>query len=134
MRYIIFIFCLFLLVKPLFSEESGKQLKNINLSYATICEDVKDNNPKNPAVIFSISGGEVFCFSNFDSVSEKTVIYHIWYRNDKMSTKIKLTLQPPAWATFSSIQLREGDKGPWRVEIIDSENNLLQVLRFSITD
>jgi hypothetical protein len=53
---------------------------------------------------------------------------------DELSAKIKLTLNPPRWATRSSIQLRETDKGPWRVEIVDAEDKVLYTLRFSITD
>jgi hypothetical protein len=45
-----------------------------------------------------------------------------------------LTLKPPRWSTFSSIQLREADKGPWRVEIVDEKDRLHKTLRFSITD
>jgi len=46
----------------------------------------------------------------------------------------KLTLTPPKWSSFSSMQLRNVDKGPWRVEIRDSRDNLMHVLRFSISD
>jgi hypothetical protein len=53
---------------------------------------------------------------------------------DKLSTKKKLVLKPPRWSTFSSIQLREADKGPWRVEITDDDENILRILRFSIVD
>jgi hypothetical protein len=49
-------------------------------------------------------------------------------------TSKRLTLKPPRWATFSSIQMREGDKGPWRVEIWDEQNQLIKTLRFSVTD
>jgi hypothetical protein len=61
-------------------------------------------------------------------------IYQKWYHSDKLITTQKLRLKPPRWSTFSSIQLRVADKGPWRVEIADHEGNILNVLRFSITD
>ena len=31
-------------------------------------------------------------------------------------------------------QLREADRGTWRVEITDKEGNIFKILRFSITD
>ena len=53
---------------------------------------------------------------------------------EKLITVKKLTLNPPKWSSFSSIQLRESDKGPWRVEINNENGDILKVLRFSITE
>ncbi|NNG08274.1 MAG: DUF2914 domain-containing protein, partial [Desulfobacteraceae bacterium] len=36
--------------------------------------------------------------------------------------------------TFSRIGLRNGEKGPWRVEITDEDGNIFGILRFSVTD
>ena len=117
-------------------EDSSSTLvsKKLTLVQAAMCEGIKEYNPRNQAIVFSITIGEVSCFTSFDPVPQKTVIYHNWLHRDKLSTKIKLSLQPPRWSTFSSIQLREADKGPWRVEITDQEGNIFHVLRFSITD
>jgi len=108
--------------------------KKLRMDRAVMCEEIKDFTPQNPAVIFSIKIGKVSCFTSFDPVPEKTVIYHKWFHRDDPSTEKRLTLQPPRWRTYSSIQLRETDKGPWRVEISDQKGNLLRILRFSITD
>ncbi|MBW2014086.1 MAG: DUF2914 domain-containing protein [Deltaproteobacteria bacterium] len=104
------------------------------LDNAVMCEKIKDFTPKNRAVIFSIQIGQVSCFTSFDPVPKKTFIYHKWFHNDKPSTKKKLTLQPPRWATYSTIQLRETDKGHWRVEITDQKGNIFHTVRFTITD
>jgi len=106
----------------------------LTFHHAVMCEEVKDLAPINPAVVFSIKIGKVSCFSVFDTVPEKTFIYHKWFHKDIPSTNKRLTVQPPRWATYSSIQLRETDKGPWRVEISDRKGNLLHILRFSIID
>ncbi len=107
----------------------------LTLAHAVVCEDVKELVPFNPAIVFSIATGKISCFTSFDPVPEKTVVYHNWYTADKLSTKIKLTLNSPRWSTYSSIQLRETDKGPWRVEITDQDGkNIFQIMRFSITD
>jgi hypothetical protein len=104
------------------------------LDDAVMCEEIKDFTPKNRGVVFSIKIGKVSCFTSFDPVPKETFIYHKWFHKDKPSTKKRLTLQPPRWATYSSIQLRETDKGPWRVEITDQEERILQTVRFTITD
>ena len=104
------------------------------LDYAVMCEEIKDFTPKNQGVVFSIKIGKVSCFTSFDPVPKETVIYHKWFHKDKPSTKKRLTLQPPRWASYSSIQLRETDKGPWRVEITDQKESILHTVRFTITD
>lgn len=108
--------------------------KQLNLSLATMCEGVDGLSPVNRAAVFSVSMGKVNCFTVFNPVPEPTQIYHRWYHRGELSTQIRLRVNPPRWATYSLIQLRETDKGPWRVEITDSNNKILGVLRFSITD
>lgn len=104
------------------------------LTHAVMCEAINDYVPIHPAVVFSIEIGKVSCFTSFDSVSGRTYILHKWYHYDQLSTKKKLFLKAPRWSTYSSIQLREADKGPWRVEITDQEGVVMGTLRFSVTD
>ena len=105
------------------------------LKKAVLCEKVLNSTkPVNESVVFSSSIGRVDCFTYFDPVYEDTLIYHKYYFNDKLSSKFALKLSPPRYATQSNIQLRESDKGPWRVEITDADGKILATIRFSITD
>lgn len=99
-----------------------------------MCEKVENLVPIRPAIAFSVSIGQVYCFSSFDPVPQPTFIYHRWYHRDELSTQTRLRLYPPKWSTYSVIQLRETDKGAWRVEITDQDGRVFGVLRFSITD
>jgi len=108
--------------------------ERMKLVQALMCESVKDYAPLNQGIVFSAAIGKVVCYTLFDPVPRKTVIYHNWVHRDQLSSKQRLTLQPPRWSTFSSIQLREGDRGPWRVEVMDGTGHILRVLRFSIVD
>ena len=108
--------------------------KRLTLVQAAMCEGIKDNGPKNRAIVFSTTIGRIHCFTSFDPVPKKTVIYHKWYIRDKLRAKAKLSLKTPRWSTFSRIALRNGEKGPWRVEITDEEGNIFAILRFSVTD
>ncbi|MGD2184508.1 MAG: DUF2914 domain-containing protein [Desulfobacterales bacterium] len=117
-------------------------LKNLNaanaaqpsLFQAVMCEEIYANAPRNPTIVFSVTQKRAVCYSSFDEVPQKTVIYHNWFHRDVPSAKIRLILNPPRWSTFSSIQLRKTDIGPWRVEITDEKGSVLDVLRFSVTD
>ena len=104
------------------------------LIQALVCEDVIEGIPQHPAIVISISRGKVSCYTFFDPVPAKTFVTHHWYYRDEPSARIRLQLRSPRWATFITIQLRETDKGPWRVEITDATGEVLKELRFSITD
>jgi len=105
------------------------------LTVAVLCEDVRYSKiPINQAVVFSSDLGRLVCFTDFEPVYEKTFIFHKYYFKDKFISRVKLTLNPPRWATYSRIQLRETDKGPWRVDITDANGKVLHSIRFSITD
>lgn len=113
---------------------TGAVPQQLTLVEAVTCEEVKEHAPENRAIVFSITNGKACCFTSFDPVPEKTYIYHNWFYRDKLTARIKLLLQPPRWSTFSRIQLREADRGPWRVEISDQKGTLLRIVRLSITD
>ena len=113
---------------------SNANAQELTLSQALMCEEVSNNAPINPTVVFSASREKAICYTSFDPVPEKTVIFHNWYHRDVPSARIQLTLNPPSWSTYSSIQLRKTDIGPWRVEITDEKGKVFAVLRFSVTE
>ena len=116
------------------SEPNGTATGDVVLVQALMCEDIQGQTPQNATTVFSIERRKAICFTSFDPVPEKTIIYHQWFHRDQTSAKIKLTLKSPRWSTYSSIQFRAEDIGPWRVEISDSQGQILDILRFSITE
>ena len=112
------------------SQEGGV----LTLGEAVMCEEIKDRKPVNKTIVFSIAARRAICFTSFSKVPDKVIIFHNWYKYDKLIARVRLRLQPPQWSSFSSIPLKEKDKGPWRVEVIDPKGKLLRVLRFSVTD
>ena len=104
------------------------------LTEAVMCEDIQKYAPVNRAMIFGTDIGQVVCFTAFEKIPSKMFIYHSWFRRDVLITSKRLTLNPPKWASFSKILLRQADIGPWRVEIHDQEGNIMKILRFSITE
>lgn len=118
---------------PSDSQDASPSTK-LTLVKAVMCEGIRNYAPLHPAVVFSIELGKVSCFTEFDPVPEKTFIHHKWYRQDDLVTVKQLTINPPSWSSFTSVQLRDADKGPWRVDVTDEKDNLMHTLRFSITD
>lgn len=108
--------------------------RQLILGEATVSEIVKNGIPFNSATVFSITLGRVYCFTDFVEVGEKTIIYHNWFYRDEKRASVKLALRPPRWATFSSVTLRDSDKGPWQVEVTTENGKVLKILRFSVID
>ena len=135
-RKICFIILAVVLVVPgaAWTQELSAPSEKPVLVKAVMCESIEKLTPANEAIIFSIDLGRVICFTEFDPVPKQTVIYHKWHRKGRLIAVKPLTINPPRWSSFSSIQLRETDKGPWLVDVTDKNDKLLYTLRFSITD
>ena len=125
--------CLLLPLQPAKNMGSA-YASELELFEAVMCEEVVSNAARNPTIVFSIGQKKAVCYTAFTKVPVKSIIYHNWYHRDVPSAKIRLTLKPPSWSTYSSIELRKTDIGPWRVEITDEKGNVLEVLRFSVTE
>ena len=125
-----------LLLLPLhpLNHAGSAHASQLQLFQAVMAEEVVANAPRNPTIAFSVNQRKAVCYTAFNEVPQKAIIYHNWFHRDVPSAKIRLTLNPPRWSTFSSIQLRKTDIGPWRVEITDEGGRVLDVLRFSVTD
>ena len=116
------------------AQETGGEEKKLALTQAVMCEDIRDYEPYNRAAVFSISMGKVYCYTAFDPVPRDMFVYHSWYRRDRLITTRRLSLKTPEWSVFSTIQLRQADKGPWRVEVKDEKGSIIRIIKFSITD
>ena len=130
-----------LVLAPVFHAQADQPQKTFPIPFtgnpvgrSMMCENVIDNHPFNETVLFSIANGKAICFTYLTQVSKKIILFHNWYKADKLSSRFPLPIEPLQGFTMSKIELRESDKGPWRVEITDEGGNLLKVLRFSITD
>ena len=117
-----------------FAEQESTAQNGMTLVRAVMCETIDDYKPKNSAAVFSIHVGKISCFTMFNRIKTTTFTLHKWFRKDELVTTKRLTLKPPRWSTYSSVHLREADKGPWRVEVWDDNAQLLQTIRFSVTE
>lgn len=116
------------------ADSPPEQPPRLTLKKAVLCEGLKELAPVNETILFSVALGGITCFTAFDPVPKKTVVFHTWFKRDQSKKKIKLTIKPPKWSSFSKIRIRNMDVGPWRVDIADSEGKIFKTLRFSVTE
>ncbi|MFH0780902.1 MAG: DUF2914 domain-containing protein [Pseudomonadota bacterium] len=134
MRSIIFLAVLFVVPATVWPQEVSNPSEEPTLVKAVMCESIEKFAPVNEAVVFSSDLDRISCFTKFDPVPIKSVIYHKWYHRGILISAKQFTVNPPRWSSFSSMQLRDADKGVWHVEVTDKSGKLLSTLRFSITD
>ncbi|HKZ16010.1 MAG TPA: DUF2914 domain-containing protein [Geobacteraceae bacterium] len=73
----------------------------------------------------------LYCFTRVESSSEEeTCLKHIWYYNGEMVGAHTLPVKGEQWRTYSKKLIEKGSKGPWRVEAIDGNGNLLKTVEF----
>lgn len=119
---------------PVWTQEVTPSSEQPVLTKAVMCESIQKFSPANEAVVFSIELGRIYCYTEFDPVLKQSFIYHKWYHRGSLVSVKQLTVNPPRWSSFSSMQLRDADKGPWQVDVTDDADKILYTLRFSITD
>ena len=63
----------------------------------------------------------------------KTHITHVWYYMGAERARKQLRVNDTRWRTYSSKLIQSFETGNWEVQIIDSKDNILKVLKFNIT-
>ena len=100
---------------------------------ASICTGVADREPVDAGTSFSVATDRLYCFSKIVNITEATEIVHVWYFGETERARVSLGIKPPAWRTYSSKIIQTHEIGPWRVEILDASGNLLETLKFEVT-
>ena len=98
------------------------------------CKKVKNNQPLYPGRRFPTDIGRVYCHTLFNNNSGKhSDIYHIWYMNGSLKAKVRIRVRDgkeiPA---FSHREIKNNDKGTWKVEITDSDKKILDTVIFEV--
>ena len=105
----------------------------MEVTNAAICENVVNRETVNDGASFSALVGKLYCFSKITNIENYTEVVHAWYYGDTERARITLNVNPPAWRTYSSKIIQFHEIGAWRVEILDPSGNLLETVRFDIT-
>ncbi len=121
---------------PVIAEQELSRDKTVSptLKKSVMSEGLREGLPVDQTIVFDVSKGSAYCWSNFDPVTKDGFIYHKWYRNGELIYDQKLVVHPPRWAAYSHLRLRKADVGPWRVDITDESGDILKTHRFSIME
>jgi len=76
---------------------------------------------------------ELYCFTRVVAPDDgEREIVHVWYRNDEMISRFLLPVRGTSWRTYSKKFITKGMAGDWRVDVLDSDGNLLKSTKFRL--
>lgn len=110
------------------AQENGDSLK----IEAALCKSVEKREPVGQDTVFPSDVGRVYCWSLVTGATEPTSITHVWCYGEKELARVELEIKSGWFRTWSYKTILPNWTGSWRVEILDSEGNLLKKLDFSV--
>jgi len=105
----------------------------VQVENAAIGEDVVNREVVSQGASFSTSVGKLYCYSKIANIDSHSNVVHAWYYGSEERARVSLNVSPPAWRTYSSKVIQAHEIGVWRVEILDRDGNLLDTVRFQVT-
>ena len=105
----------------------------VQVENAAIGEDVVNREVVSQGASFSTSAGKLYCSSKIANIDSHSNVVHAWYYGSEERARVSLNVSPPAWRTYSSKVIQAHEIGVWRVEILDQDGNLLDTVRFQVT-
>jgi hypothetical protein len=82
--------------------------------------------------VFTETTEKVYCWVTITGGSEGTSVNFVWYRDGKEVTKVPLTANYSRTRTWAYKSMFAGSKGDWKVEVVDSNNNVIGTTAFKV--
>jgi hypothetical protein len=106
--------------------------QGIKVNEIAVCTSVENRQPMGTDSVFSADIGKLYCFTGLTSQTDMAEISHVWFYNDKEMAKINLAAKGKSWHTWSAKTIMPAWKGNWRVEIQDSNGNVISSISFRV--
>lgn len=115
--------------KPAAKEASEK---GITIARMEIAGSIENREPAGIAVSFPASHEKVWCFVEFQNVSNDTPVNYVWSLDGKEIDKVPQTIKASSRYRTWSNKTIAGRKGDWKVDIIDESGAVLKSASFKI--
>ena len=114
------------------SPASSMDEPEFSIKRMVVCEKIVDREPVAAGDIFPASLENVYCFFEAGAVENDTTVTFVWYFENKEMAKVSLPLtKGKRWRTYSSKKLA-GQKGNWKVELLESSGIILHSVSFQV--
>ncbi|BBN80090.1 hypothetical protein PA25_00750 [Pseudoalteromonas sp. A25] len=112
----------------------GAQIDSNLVSRAVLTTGVVDREPVDVLkenLELSQFTDKLFFFTEINNLQGQTV-QHLWFHQDQLMAEIPLTISAVRFRTYSSKNIMPSQTGPWRVEVVTEEGQLLAQKSFRI--
>ena len=106
----------------------------LDVADAVITTAIVDRESVDAVDVFPLQNGKLYCFTRIVGAEEDTVVYHLWYREGQLMSRVGLPVKSSSWRTWSAKNLLEDWPGEWWVEIQSASGEVLQKLEFQLRD
>jgi hypothetical protein len=104
-------------------------LKVVKIACGT---SVVDRELQGQDTVFTETTEKVYCWVTITGGSEGTSVNFVWYRDGKEVTRVPLTANYSRTRTWAYKSMISGSKGDWKVEVVDSNNNVIGTTSFKV--
>ena len=121
--------------KQIYEPEIDNPESKISVLSMTVGTGIINRRIENPDSLFSVDTKRIYCLTGIHNQNDFKVIYHKWYQEGRLRSKIKLELERSyLWRTWSYITIRGQKTGNWQIVVEDTSGIRYDSLSFQIVD
>jgi|TARA_B100000029_G_C17531942_1_gene943563 hypothetical protein len=126
-------------ITPVIENEKKKEEKDNNyllrLRDIQICRNVVNRTPVGSDVYFSKNVDSLYCFTRIQNTGGKQEVKHVWYFEDRLMTQVRYNIKKSnIYRSWTKKTILSNQVGQWRVDVQDSDGNVIGSKQFEITN
>ena len=108
--------------------------QTLKLNEIMICRGVYKRNPIKPGFTFTNNVDSLFCYTKISNKGMKQEIKHLWYYEDILITSVVYNIKTSYnYRSWSKKTILPKQTGQWRVDVVDSNEQILGTRNFQIS-
>ena len=121
--------------KQKYEPEIDNPESKISVLSMTVGTGIINRRIENPDSLFSVDTKRIYCLTGINNKNDSKVIYHKWYQEGRLRSKVKLELERSnLWRTWSYITIKGQKTGNWQIVVEDTSGIRYDSLSFQIVD
>ena len=112
----------------------AQEKQKMGVEDLVICTAVENRQPAGVDSVFSNTVDRLYCFTTVTGAEDTTSVYQVWQFKDEVKAKIKLKIGAKSWRTWSSKKIVKEWVGPWSVEVVTKDGDVLARKMFRVKE